>query len=86
MLRSGKVSGVYDINAELIKGGGSAMMSGLHAVLTVEWQFGTIPSDSRWDLIIPVCKGKRNRQDYSKYRYVTLLSVSYKVLAHWLLM
>ena len=85
-LRGGKAPGVCNISAELLKAGGEAMIRGLHAVLTAVWQTGTVPPDWKRGLVVPIWKGKGDRQDCNNYRGITLLSVPGKVLAHLLLM
>ncbi|KAG0725535.1 Alpha-N-acetylglucosaminidase [Chionoecetes opilio] len=85
-LRGGKAAGVCKISAELLKAGREAMIRGLHAVLTAVWQSGTIPPDWKRGLVVPIWKGKGDRQDCNNYRSITLLSVPGKVLAHLLLM
>ncbi|KAG0727434.1 LINE-1 reverse transcriptase [Chionoecetes opilio] len=84
-LRGGKAAGVCNISAELLKAVGEAMIHGLHAVLTAVWQSGTIPPDWKRGLVVPIWKGKGDRQDCNNYRGITLLSVPGKVLAHLLL-
>ena len=85
-LRGGKVASICNISVELLKAGGEAMICGLHAVLTAAWHSGTIPPDWKKRLIVPIWKGKGDRQDCNNYRGITLLSVPGKVLAHLLLM
>ncbi|MEL6802745.1 MAG: reverse transcriptase domain-containing protein, partial [Bacteroidota bacterium] len=85
-LRGGKAAGVCSISAELLKAGGEAVTRGLHAVLTAVWQSGTIPPDWKRGLVVPIWKGKGDRQDCNNYRGITLLSVPGKVFAHLLLM
>ena len=85
-LKSGKAPGVCGISAELLKGGGDAMIRGLHAVLTAVWQTGSVPPDWKRGLVVPIWKGKGSRQDCNNYRGITLLSMPGKVLAHLLLM
>ena len=58
---------------------------GLHAVLTAVWHSGTIPRDWKKGLVVPLWKGKEDRQDCSNYRGITLLSVTGKMLVHLLL-
>ncbi|KAG0730184.1 LINE-1 retrotransposable element ORF2 protein [Chionoecetes opilio] len=84
-LRGGKAAGVCNISAELLKAGGEAMIRGLHAVLTAVWQSGTIPPDWKRGLVVPIWKGKGDRQDCNNYRGITLLNVPGKVLVHLLL-
>ena len=69
----------------MLKAGGEAMIHGLHAVLTAVWQTGTIPPDWKRGLVVPIWKGKGDRQDCNNYRGITLLSVPGKVLAHLLM-
>ena len=85
-LRGGKAAGICNINAELLKAGGKAMIRGLHAVLTAVWYSGTIPPDWKMGLDAPIWKGKGDRQNCNNYREITLLSVAGKVLAYLLLM
>ena len=61
------------------------MIRGLHAVLTAVWYSGNIPPDWKKGLVVPIWKGKGDRQDCNNYRAITLLSVPGKVLAHLLL-
>ena len=84
-LRGGGAPGVCNISAELLKGGGEAMIRGLHAVLSAVWHLGAIPPDWKRGLVVPIWKGKGSRQDCGNYRGITLLSVPGKVLAHLLL-
>ena len=53
-LRGGKAAGVCNLSEELLKAGGEAMISGLHAVLTAVWHSGTIPPDSKKGLVVPI--------------------------------
>ena len=53
----------------------------LHAVLCSAWNTGIIPTDWKRSLVVPLWKGKGDRQDCNSYRGVTLLSVLGKVLA-----
>ena len=79
-LRGGKAAaGICNIRAELLKAGGEAMIRGLHAVLTAVWHSDTIPPDWKTRWVIPIWKGKWDRQDCSNYRGITLLSVRGKV-------
>ena len=85
-LKCGKAAGICNVSAEMLKAGGEAMTRGLHAVLSAVWQSGTIPPDWKRGLVVPIWKGKGDRQDCNNYRGITLLSVPGKVLAHLLLM
>ena len=74
-LKGGKAAGICNISAELPKAGGEAMIRGLRAVLTAVWHSGTIPSDWKKELVVPIWKGKGDRQDCNNCRGLTLLSV-----------
>ncbi len=85
-LKCGKAAGICNVSAEMLKAGGEAMIRGLHAVLSAVLQFGTIPPDWKRGLVVPIWKGKGDRQDCNNYRGITLLSMPGKVLAQVLLM
>ena len=85
-MRGGKTAGICNISAELLQAAGEAMIHGLHAVWTAVWHSGTIPPEGKKGLVVPIWKGKGDRQDCNNYRGITLLSVPGKVLAHLLLM
>ena len=72
-------------SAELLKAGSEAMTHGLYVVLTAIWYSGTIPPDWKRGLIVPIWKGKGDRQDCNNYRRIMLLSIPGKVFAHLLL-
>ena len=81
-LRGGKAAaGICNISAELLKAGREAMIRGLHAVLTAVWNSGnTIPPDWKKGVVVPIWKGKGDRQDCCNYHGITLLSLPGKVL------
>ena len=74
-LKRGKAPGICGIHVELLKAGGNAALVSLHAVLCSTWNTGIIPTDWKRGLVVPLWKGKGNRQDCNNYRGVTLLSV-----------
>ena len=80
LLKWGKVPGICGIHAELLKAGGNAVLM-LHAVLCSAWNTGFIPTDWKRDFVVPLSKGKGDRQDCNNYRGVTVLSVLGKVFA-----
>ena len=66
-------------DADLLKAGGNAALMSLHAVLCSVWNTGIIPTDWKRGLVVPLWKGKGDRQDCNNYRGVTILSVPGKV-------
>ena len=84
-MKGGKAAGVCGIQAELLKAGGQPILLPLHAVISAAWRTGDIPTDWKRGLVVPIWKGKGDRQDCNSYRGVTLLSVPGKVFARLLL-
>ena len=84
-MKSGKAPGVCDIPSELLKAGGEPVAVALHSVVCAIWRSESVPTDWTKGLIVPIWKGKGDRQDCSNYRGVTLLSVPGKVFARLLL-
>ena len=58
-LRGDKVPGICGIHAELLKPGGNAVLTSLHAVLCSAWNTGIIPTDWKRSLVVPLWKGER---------------------------
>jgi exonuclease III len=84
-MRGGKAAGICGIQAELLKAGGQSGLLSLHAVVSAAWRTGVIPTDWKRGHVVPIWKGKGDRQDCNSYRGVTLLSVPGKVFARLLL-
>ena len=66
-LKWGKAPGICGIHAELLKAGGNAALVALHAVLCSAWNTGIIPTDWKRGLVVPLWKGKGDRQDCNNY-------------------
>ena len=84
-LKWGEAPGICGIHAELLKAGGNAALVSLHAVLCSAWYTGIIPIDWKRGLVVPIWKGKGDRQDGNNYRGVMLLSMPGKVFARIIL-
>ena len=84
-LKQSKAPGICGIHAELLKAGGNAALVSMHAVLCSAWNTGIIPTDWKRGLVVPLWKGKGDRQDCNNYRGVTLPSVPGKVFARIIL-
>ena len=61
-LKLGIAPGICGIHAELLKAGGNAVLMSLHAVLCSTWNTGIITTDRKSGLVIPLWKGKGDRQ------------------------
>ena len=83
-LKGGIAPGICGICAEVLKAGNAVLMS-LHAVLCSAWNTGIIPTDWRTGLVVPLWKGKGDRQDCNNYQGVTLLSLPGKFFAQIIL-
>ena len=57
-LKWGKAPRICGIHAELLKAGRNAALVSLHAVLCSAWNTGTIPTDWKRGLVVPLWKGK----------------------------
>ena len=77
-LKSGKAPGIDDITAEFLKLGGGTTVQWLSSLFTSIWNHGTVPSDWRKRLIIPLHK-KGSRTECDNYRGIALLSIPSKV-------
>ena len=66
-LKSCKAPAICDIHAELLKVGANAVLKSLHAVLCSAWNTGIIQTDWKKSLVVPLWKGKGDRQDCNNY-------------------
>ena len=80
-LKQGKAPGICGIHAELLKADGNAVRGSLDAVLCSAWNTGIIPTDCKRGFVVPLWKGKGERQDCNNSRGVMLLSVPGKDFA-----
>ena len=82
-----KAPGIWGIHAVLLKAGRNAVLMSLHTVLCSTWNTDIIPMDWKMGLVVPLWKGKGDRQDCNNFSLqqqqqgVTLLSVPGKVFA-----
>ena len=84
-LKRSKAPWICGIHDELLKAVGNAKLMSLPAVLCSAWNTGIIPTDWKRGFVVPLLKGKGDRQDCNNYRGVTLLSVPGKVFARIIL-
>ena len=64
-LKWGKAPGICGIHGEFLKACRSAVLVSLHAVLCSAWNTGIIPTDWKMGLVVPLWKGKGDRQDHN---------------------
>ena len=84
-MKHDKAPGICGIHAKLLKAGVTAVLVSLHADLCSAWNTGIIPTEWKQGLVVPLWKGKGDRQDCNNYRGVTLLSVPGKLFARIIL-
>ena len=83
-LKWGEAPGICGIHDDLLDVGNAVLMS-LHAVLYSAWNTSIIPNDWKRGHVVPLWKGKGDRQDCNNFRGVMLLSVLGKVFA-WIIL
>ena len=65
-LKWGRAPGICGIRAELLNAGENAALMSLHAVLCSAWNTGIIPTEWKRGLVVPLWKGKGDRQDCNR--------------------
>jgi hypothetical protein len=83
-LKSYKWQGVDEIPAEQIQAGGETLRSEIHKLIRLIWKKEESPHQLKESVVVPIHK-KGNETDCSKYRGISLLSTSYKILTNILL-
>jgi hypothetical protein len=76
--------GSDEIPAGLIHAGGETLWSEIHKLINSVWNKEDLPDQWKESIIIPVYK-EGNKTDCSKYRAISLLSISNKILSNILL-
>ena len=78
-LKSGKAAGVDGITAEMLKYGGESVVEWMHRICQLAWEEERVPGDWTEAVIIPIYKGKGDRNECGSYRGISLLSIAGKV-------
>jgi hypothetical protein len=74
----------YQIPAKLIQAGGETLRSVIHKVIKLIWNKEDLPHQWKESIVVPIHK-KGDKTDCSKYRGISLLSNSYKIVLNILL-
>ena len=61
------------------------MIRGLHFAMAAVWHSGIVPPNCKKGFVVPIWKGKGDRQACNNFRGITLISVPGKVFAHLVL-
>jgi hypothetical protein len=79
-----KSAGIDQIAAEMIKAGGIKIRSEIHKLINSIWNKEELPEEWKESIIIPIYK-KGYKTACGKYRGITLLPATYKILSNILL-
>jgi hypothetical protein len=83
-LKSHKSPGIDQIPAELIKAGGRTIHCAIHKLIIAIWNKEELPEEWKESIIVPIHK-KGDKTDCNKYRGISLLPTTYKILSNNLL-
>ena len=78
-LKMGKAAGVDGITAEMLKYGGESVIEWMHRICQMAWEEEKVPDDWTKAVIIPVYKGKGERNECGSHRGISLMSIAGKV-------
>jgi hypothetical protein len=70
--------------SEMIQAGGEILLSAIHKLINSVWNKEELPCQWKESITVPVHK-KGDKADYNNYRWISLLSTSYKILSNILL-
>jgi predicted nucleic acid-binding protein len=80
-LKSFKSPGSDQILAELIQAGAEILRSKIHKLINSSWNKEKLPDHWKESIIVPVHK-KGDKADCRNYRWILLLSTSYKIFSN----
>jgi len=83
-LKSHKSPGIDQIPVELIKAAGKTICCEIHKLIISIWNKEELPEEWKELIIVPIYK-KGDKTDCSKYRGISLLPITYKILSNILL-
>ena len=84
-LSNGKASGADGLPAEIFKCGGLQLAQHLLSLVHSIWEHESVPQEFKDALLIPLYKGKGNKNVTDSYRGISLLSCAGKLVARILL-
>ena len=76
MLKNGKAAG-----GEMIEGGGNSVVDWIWRLHNMAFESDVVPEDWKSDVIVPLYKGKGERNECKNYRGISLISVAGKIYA-----
>ena len=84
-LKNEKAAGKDKITGEMIKSGCGRVVDWIWRIYNMGFERGVVPEDWRSAVIVPLYKGKGERNECKNYRGISLLSVVGKIYAGILL-
>ncbi len=78
-IKCGKAAGIDGITPEMVKHGGDAVVEWMSVICDLAWRQGEIPDEWKNAVIVPLYKGKGNKDECTNYRGISLLSVPGKL-------
>ena len=78
-MKGGKAPGMDGVDAEFMKVGGDVMIEWLERLFNVCWREGRVPQEWREACIVPIYKGKGEKNECANYRGISLLSIPGKL-------
>ena len=83
-LKNYKSPAIDQFPAELIKAGGRTICCEIHKLVIAIWYKEELPDEWKESIIVPIYK-KGDKTDCNKYRGISLLPTTYKVMSNILL-
>ena len=84
-LNNGKATAVDEITGEMIKGGGDRVVGWIWRLCNNTFESGGVLEDWGSAVIVPLYKGKGERNECKNYRGINLLSVVGKIYSRILI-
>ncbi len=78
-VKCGEDEGIDEITSEMVKHSGNAVVEWMMMICDLAWRQGEVPDKWRKAIIVPLHKGKGNKDECNNYRGVSLLSVPGKI-------
>lgn len=79
-MKNNKATGTDNINAELIKHGGTTIYKIIYEIINKIWATEIMPDEWNIGIICPIYK-KGDKYDCKNYRGITLLNTTYKIFS-----
>ena len=78
-LKNRKAAAKDEITGEMIKCWGDRVLDWIRRLFNMAFESGVVPEDWKSAVVVPLCKGKRERNECKNYRGISLLSVVVKI-------